>query len=255
MSDPERAKEGYDRIAADYNSQYAPTPGGALESELIGIALGDLTGLAVLDLGGGSGIHAREAVDRGAVAVDIVDISPGMLKIAEETEKSLGRNVMRFFEGDAAKPLSHLPLREGGYDVVMVNWVLDFADTRDVLDAMLGNAAGQLKKGGLYVGVRVANPHSANYTSGKYGVKATWLQPLPGRVRYRIVIDGNPPFELEGVSLEVLYSGSPEVYEAAGLTDVQLVPFDQTDVVQKDPEFWKDFLEDPFFAVVKAVKG
>jgi hypothetical protein len=36
-------------------------------------ALGDCTGLSVLDLGGGNGVRARHAVNLGAIAVDVVD--------------------------------------------------------------------------------------------------------------------------------------------------------------------------------------
>ncbi|KAK4245068.1 ubiquinone menaquinone biosynthesis C-methyltransferase [Corynascus novoguineensis] len=237
MSNPEQARQEYDRIAADYNNQYGLTRTGALESELVSIALGgNLAGLSILDLGGGSGIHARGAVERGAAAVDIVDVSPGMMKVAEDIERSLGRNVMRFFEGDAAKPLSHLPLRDAGYDVVMANWVLDFAETRDVLDAMLGNAVRYLKPGGLY------------------GVEYAWYKPIPGGVKYKVVVASDPPIEFEGATLDVLCSGSPEVYEKAGLRNIEQIPPGAARVAQEEPEHWKEFLEDPFFVVVKAIK-
>jgi ubiquinone/menaquinone biosynthesis C-methylase UbiE len=119
MLDNQDTKQVYDSLAVEYNEQYSAVPTSVLEYDLIGVALGDMTGRTVLDLGGGSGIHARQAVELGAVAVDIVDLSPGMMKVAEDLEKAAGRDVMRFFEADVAKPLSHLPLREGGYDVVM----------------------------------------------------------------------------------------------------------------------------------------
>ena len=176
-----------------------------------------------------------------------------MIKVAEDTEKTRGRNVMRFFEADAAKPLSHLPLREEGYDVVMANWVLDYAETPDMLEAMWRNAVGHLKSGGLFVGIRCANPHSVNLKTGKYGVLLKRLEPVPGGVKY-MVQTCDPPVEIEAVALEVLCSGSHEVYEKAGLTNIETVPYESAEVVRKDMEFWKDFIEDPFFAVVKAVK-
>jgi ubiquinone/menaquinone biosynthesis C-methylase UbiE len=253
MSNPNQARQDYDSIADDYNDRYAPTLTGALEGQLIAAALGDLTGLTVLDLGGGSGTHARTAIEQGAVAVDIVDISPGMMKAAADTEKALGRNVMRFFEADVAKPLTHLPLREDGYDVVMANWVLDYAETPDLLEAMSRNTVGHLKSGGLFVGIRVANPHSKNLKTGKYGVMLKRLEPIPGGVKYTVqVLD--PPLEIEAAALDVFCSGSHEVYEKAGLTDVEIIPYEAAAVVQKNPEFWNDFVEDPIFAVAKAVK-
>jgi SAM-dependent methyltransferase len=51
--------------------------------------LGDCTGLKVLDVGGGSGLHARKAIDAGATVVDVVDISPEMMRAGQEIETSL----------------------------------------------------------------------------------------------------------------------------------------------------------------------
>lgn len=262
MSNPEQAKREYDALADEYNG-YLQTPNGLLESQLVKAALGDLTGLTVLDLGGGSGLHAREAIDLGAVSVDIVDISTGMLKVAQDIEKSMGRDVMRFFEGDAAKTLSHLPLREEGYDVVMANWVFNFAESIEVLEAMFRNATTYLKSGGRFVSVRDANitPESAVSSSsgphGKYGSTLVWVKPLTGGERgfkYFARLHTNVPVEFEGSSLEVLNSGSTEIYEKAGLTDVEIVPYESAEAVRKDPEFWKEFLELPYIAVVKAIK-
>jgi len=248
------ARREYDTIAVDYDKSYLSHPSGKLEQQLISDALGDLTGLTVLDLAGGGGIHARTAIAQGAVAVDLVDISPGMIKVAQDIEASLGRNVMRFFEGDASKPLSHLPLREDGYDVVMANWLLNFAETTEVLDAMLANAAGYLKKGGLFVGIRTANVRSAVLRSGCYGVKLREMRPFKGGVRYTVSVLTDPPVDLEGVTLDVLDSGSAEVYERNGLTEVETIPCEAARVVQEDPEYWEGFKKDPYYAVVKAVR-
>ncbi|KAK4132812.1 S-adenosyl-L-methionine-dependent methyltransferase, partial [Trichocladium antarcticum] len=226
----EQARQEYDSVAPNYNGILG-TPMGAIECQLIRHALGDLTGLTVLDLGGGTGLRARDAIDLGATAVDVVDLAPGMLRVAEETEKSVGRNVMRFFEADVGKPLSHLPLRAEGYDVVMANWVLNYADSTDVLDAMLGNITGHLKPGGLFVGVRDANPRSPNYRSGKYGATVQSETPIAGGFKYSVVIHSDPPMQFEGVTLDVLNSGSPELYEKAGLTNVEIVPYERAEVV------------------------
>lgn len=53
--------------------QYDNVPWGILEHQLQEAALGDCTGMTVLDLGGGQGLRARHAIDHGAVAVDVVD--------------------------------------------------------------------------------------------------------------------------------------------------------------------------------------
>lgn len=57
--------EGYGR--------YIDTPFATLEHQLHASALGDCAGITVLDLGGGQGLRARQVIDHGAAAVDVVD--------------------------------------------------------------------------------------------------------------------------------------------------------------------------------------
>lgn len=249
----DQVKTDYDKSAVTYND-YSTLPSGQLELQLIKVALGDCTGLAILDLGGGTGLHARSAMDQGADSVDIVDISAGMLRIGQDMAKSLGReHSMRFFEADVSRSLAHVPLREE-YDLVMANWIFSFADTRELLQGMFHNIVRFLKPGGRFVGVRDADPYSPALESGKYGGSCKWVEEIPGGVKYLCVINCTPPIEFEGCSLELIYSGSTAIYEEFGLTDVSVVPYESAELVRKDPGFWKLFLERPNLAVVQAVK-
>lgn len=122
----------YDSIASQW-ADYASLPLGKLEQELIIKAIGNCTGLTVLDLGGGDGQYARKAIDMGAELVDVLDISPAMLEVGIEHEAKAGREgKIRWFEADASKALHHLPLIPDGYDIVMCNWVFDHATNLDV---------------------------------------------------------------------------------------------------------------------------
>lgn len=254
VSTSKQAESDYDNCAIVYND-YTLLPSGQLESELIEIALGDCKGLTILDLGGGTGVHARQAIDLGAVTVDIIDISAGMLSIGGEIEKSLGReNRIRFHQGDVSMPLSHLQLQSEGYDIVMGNWIFSFADSMELLEEIFSNILGNLKAGGRFIGVRDADPWSPCLKSGKYGGSCKWIRDMPGGVRYLCVLHSTPPIEFEGASLEVIYSGSSEIYERFGLTDVKTVSYESAKVVQNDLEFWQSFLERPCLAVVTAVK-
>ena len=58
LPQPSQAKRDYDALAGTYDN-YSLLPSGQLESELIRLALGNCKGLSVLDLGGGTGLHAR----------------------------------------------------------------------------------------------------------------------------------------------------------------------------------------------------
>ncbi|KAK4193254.1 ubiquinone menaquinone biosynthesis C-methyltransferase [Podospora australis] len=251
----ELAKKEYDILAKSYN-RYSQTPAGIIESQLIAKALGDLTGLHVLDLAGGSGTHAREALSYGAASVDIVDISPSMLAVAASLSPP---SVLRTFETDASLPLTHLPLRKEGYDVVMANWLLSFVDSLSMLEGIFTNISTYLKPGGIFVSIRDNDPFSPNLLSGKTGCEAVWSKPLPeGKPKgaqyfVRMHVEG-PPIEFMVYTLETIYSGSTEWYEKAGLVDYQTIPYDEAATVKEDPEFWKDFLERPWLAVVRAVK-
>ncbi|KAK0728922.1 S-adenosyl-L-methionine-dependent methyltransferase [Apiosordaria backusii] len=231
MTSQDLAKTSYDEVATAYDG-YAQTPAGIIEAQLIANALDDnLSGLHVLDLGGGSGIHARECIEYGAESVDIVDISPEMLKVASSIEESLGRkDKIRAFEADASKPLSEygLLLRES-YDVVMANWIFSHADKRSTLEGMFANIGAYLKPGGIFVGIRDANPLSHNFQTGKYGVHVKWVKEIEGGVKYWAVLHCKPePVEFEVSSLEIIYGGSKELYEDVGLTEVEEVPLERS---------------------------
>src|SRR3954471_19097124 len=101
----------YDTFAPSY-ATIESLPISRIEANLIRTALGDCTGLSVLDLGGGSGLHARRAIDAGAASVDVLDISVEMMKAGEAIETQLGRGPgtgnekLRWFAADLAKPLA-----------------------------------------------------------------------------------------------------------------------------------------------------
>ena len=108
-------KDQYDALASMYDS-IEELPQSAMYQELVQKALGDCKGSIVLDLGGGTGLHARNAVAKGA-RVDVVDIAPEMLEVGKNIEAKMGRkDSIRWFFGDITKPLKDLPETE--YDIV-----------------------------------------------------------------------------------------------------------------------------------------
>ncbi|GAB0133977.1 hypothetical protein EsDP_00002365 [Epichloe bromicola] len=254
MATFQEVKHDYDTQAQGYND-ITHLPCNILETQLLEAALGDCTGLHVLDFGGGSGLHARQAVDAGAASVDIIDLSTEMLRVAEAEEKKLGRaDKVRCFEADVTGPLDHLGLRPQ-YDLVMSNFCFDHATTRPELEAMWRNAVSYLKPGGRFVGARVANMRSEAATGGKYGVTYKDFQDIPGGVRYRYRINVGEPVEFEACSLALSYEGGTEMHRQFGLVDYEEVPLTSAKTIRDDPAFWKTFLDDPSMAVVKATKA
>ncbi|KAH8885926.1 S-adenosyl-L-methionine-dependent methyltransferase [Thozetella sp. PMI_491] len=251
-------KKQYDTFARKYSS-IEDLPCSRVEGQLIRIALGDCTGLTVLDLGGGSGIHARKAIEAGAAVVDVFDISTQMLGIGEELESQLGRHGrIRWFEADATRPLAE-QVRDGvlpsnGYDVVMVNWTFDHSTCMEDLTGMWQNVVENLKPGGRFLGVRVQNVRAGHVSYGKYGVKYNEVDEIPGGFKYIVEHLTEPPFSFGATSMESNYSLADEIPRKLGLIDFEVIRPEETDEVKSDLAFWDDFLRDPSFTVVVAKK-
>lgn len=155
----EQARLDYDKAASSY-SGYNALPSGQLKAELIRIALSDYSGYTVLDLGGGIGYYARTALEPGATAVDLVNISAGMIQAGRELQKQQDTEKLRFWQADIAQPLNHLPLLSDGYNIIMANWIFSFAGSTETLYAILANIRRHLKPSGRFIGVRNTDPWS-----------------------------------------------------------------------------------------------
>lgn len=258
---PSMAADGkaqYDDFASSYTSA-ADLPCVKLESELVRNALGDCTGLTILDLGGGSGIHARHAIDAGAASVDVFDISEEMLRMGWEIEATLGRQGrIRWFRADATKPLTQqteprsLPV--DGYDVVMVNWTFDNAKSTAEHRGMWENALSHLKPNGRFLSLRLQNLRPAYMTSGRYGVRFKDFEDIPGGVKYEVECHTQPLFTWGCTAMDSSPAEMDEIPREFGLVDMEFANPAQTETVQNNLEFWKDFLHDPFFAMVTGRK-
>ncbi|ROV95972.1 hypothetical protein VMCG_07973 [Cytospora schulzeri] len=256
------SKDQHEAQASSYG-RFEPTPFGILEHQLHESALGDCTDLTVLDLGGGQGLRARQAVDHGAKAVDVVDLSPEMMHMGQKIEESLGRGnkVLRWFEADVSKPeeLARVPLRfkEEGYDMVMSNWLFDHAGDMAMLDGMLRSIVAYLKPGGRFIGTRAFNtPRAPAMTSSKYGATFKDFEEIPGGLAYRYVLHMDPPVQYDAASMEATYNPAKmdELHAKYGLEDTQIEPYGNASWIRSDPDYWKLFLDQPSIAIVKARK-
>jgi ubiquinone/menaquinone biosynthesis C-methylase UbiE len=77
-------------VAEHYNTTYTTLPQSQLEIELTVAALGECSNKLVLDLGGGTGLNARQALDAGAARADLVDISPAMVEEGKKADEEAG---------------------------------------------------------------------------------------------------------------------------------------------------------------------
>lgn len=242
-------EQNYATNAGGYD-QFLNLPLGTLEQQLFSLCIKDCHGMKVLDLGGGTGNRARDAIEAGAKEVDVVDISPDMMRLGKGYEKSIGRDIIKWYHGDASKSLQHLGL--GQYDLVIANGVFDHAHDVEELDMMWRNCALYLKPAGMVIANR-NNPKSKAAASGQYGVKLGDFEEFPAGFSYRYRMMTEPPLEFESMALDTYFTGSREVpgkyFEA-----FEVVPWEQTEVVKKDPEFWREYLEDPILYILTARK-
>lgn len=245
----------YDIISAQYDS-ITEMPLAQMEWQLTEAALGDCTGKTVLDLGGGTGLHARQAVDLGAVVVDNVDISPGMLEDGKsQGDKLGGSEPINWHVGDISKPLDNLPLKEA-YDIILIGWTFDHAESEKQLEGMWQNASRYAKPGARLVNIRIANPHSPAGQSGKYGVQFTDFGDIPGGLSYKYAIATKPIFSCPATTMKssMDFERAKKLAEQHGFVDYRQVPAHELKVVENDPEFWTLYLEEPFFVCVTATK-
>jgi malonyl-CoA O-methyltransferase len=153
---------GYDRWSEIYDTESNPLIG--LEEPVVREALGDVAGLAALDLGCGTGRHALWLAGAGA-SVTAVDFSRRMMEKARAKPES---EKVRFLAHDLHE---RLPFADGAFDVVVSGLVLEHL--RDFAP-FFSEAHRVLKPGGRAV---VSGMHPAMFLRD---VRARFHDPVTG---------------------------------------------------------------------------
>ena len=190
---PEMAdiRRGYDRWSLIYDQEANPLV--ALEEPVVREALGDVAGLAVLDLGCGTGRHSLWLAANGAV-VTAVDFSKGMMRKARSKPGAEG---IRFLAHDLHEPL---PFAERSFDRVVSGLVLEHLRE---LGPFFTEAHRVLRPGGRAV---VSAMHPAMFLKGvraRFTDPATGEKVQPGSVEHSIgdfvMVAVRAGFALEGI--------------------------------------------------------
>ena len=167
-------RRGYDRWASIYDHEANPLI--ALEEPVVREALGEVRGLAVLDLGCGTGRHSLWLAQAGA-AVTAVDFSAGML---DEARGKPGAETVHFLVHDLHEPL---PFEGGSFDRVVSGLVLEHLRE---LGPFFGEAQRVLRPGGRAV---VSAMHPAMFLKGtqaRFTDPATGEKVEPGSVDHSL---------------------------------------------------------------------
>jgi ubiquinone/menaquinone biosynthesis C-methylase UbiE len=138
-------REGYDRWSEIYDDEANPLI--MIEEPMVARLLGDVNGLAILDVGCGTGRHAVRLANAGGVVTG-VDFSSGML---EKARKKPGASGVRFIEQDAS---GALPFADKSFDRVISCLVVDHV--RD-LHAFFGELGRVCRRDGFIV-ISVMHP-------------------------------------------------------------------------------------------------
>ena len=259
MTSSALSKTQYDTFASQYASM-EELPGEIVATCLLRNAVAKMAhGLKVLDLACGTGTYARMLLDMEiAEHIVAVDISSGMLQVGEamESERPSPPRI-RFHVADCAAPLDHLSLEPGSFDLVMGNWLFNYASNRAELTGMWRNVATYLKPGGTFVGLKEnTNPENHLKRDYKYGIKYKVIEKVEDGLKMHIEANTEPKIEFDGYSLQGrLYEDVPV---EVGMTEVVHREPSVADLpkgAEENMDFWKGFLENPYCILGTAVKA
>lgn len=133
----------FDELAALYEEFSRQPFRQELEFPSVLAALGDVSGLRILDLGCGSGVYTRMLAGLGAVVTG-VDESRGMIEYAERRERDDPTGAT-YLAGPVPEEYA------GTMDVVLGVYVLPYATTSAELTGLCRTAARALRPGGVFV--------------------------------------------------------------------------------------------------------
>ncbi|MFE9577002.1 class I SAM-dependent methyltransferase [Nocardia sp. NPDC006044] len=219
-----------------------------LEAPSLLAAIGDLTGLSVLDAGCGSGFYVRVFARLGAARVTGIDPSPGMLAVAEEREAAQPAGV-HYVQADLADAA-----RVGPVDLVTAVYVLPYAKSIADLGRMCRGAADALRPGGRFVAFALNPEFSAD--PGWYERYGFTLQSKPVRAQGEPLTltsyQFEPPVTVTG------YRWTQAAHETAlhdaGFEDIAWTAPEPTPegIAEHGAAFWQPYIQCPHALIVTA---
>ena len=205
-------------------------------------AIGDVTGLDVLDVGCGEGYMARELAGRGARHVTGIDKSAELVAAA----RAAGVPETTFGEGSA----DDLPFKSGSFDLVLANHLLN--DLPDITEP-ISEFARVLKPGGRLVALML-HPCFYGHRAERTSIKRTL--PVSEYFDYRAI---EQPFEVDGITspaATVTWVRPLEAYTKAivsqGLVITGLTEPHPSEQQVASSQWWRENFPRPIFLLITA---
>lgn len=239
----------YDSIAEAYRDSKRLPFRECIERHTLFKTLGNIQGKAALDLACGDGFYTRLIRQAGATEAIGIDISPEMIRLAEQEEKRqpLG---CRYVCQDVAKMKPSTPV-----DVVVAMYLLNYANTAERLRRFCQVCYNALRPAGRLVGVNdnILNPPKGTLLWKKYGFEKTCPHPAKEGdiILYTITNQDGRSFQFQNYYLK------PKTYQdafrAAGFQHFRWIPLSLHPSQQNNP-FWDDFMANPPIIGLEAQK-
>lgn len=141
----------YDRIGARFEESKSTAAFSAADTHSLLLEIGDVSGLAALDLACGYGFNTRLLAERGARRVVGVDVSAEMIRLARRYERE-GPLGTEYEVADVAT----MPVL-GAFELATAVYLFNYAPTRAALHAMFARIRANLTDTGRLVAI-VPNP-------------------------------------------------------------------------------------------------
>ncbi len=241
----------YDPIAEQYKRSKQMPWRTFVECYTLMQLAGDANGLAVLDVACGEGFYTRMIRQQGADRVTGVDLSQGMITLAQQQE-DVNQQGIAYIVGDARE----LPVQDE-YDLAIAAYLLNYARTREELQSMCDGIARALKPGGRFVTVNSSPafhfPTSPSFRQFGFETQASsnWEEGTPITWTFHLE-DG--PFDIENYYLSV--PTHEAAFRQAGFSEVRWHPpqLSPDGLQDQTNAFWSPLLENSPIAFIECVK-
>ena len=232
----------YDAIAREYQRTKESPLRRHVEAYSFFQMLGDVSGLAVLDLACGEGFYTRLIRQAGAASAVGVDISSEMIALAKDSERQCPLGIEYMCSDVAALP------DLGLFDVVSAAYLLHYATDSEKLQAMCRRIASQLKPGGRFVCINENPDQSVDAYAGyaQYGFnKSVQVPRQEGSAITYAMVSGRKMIRFDA------YYYARDTYEsalrAAGFSEIAWRPLGlgPEGNAECGADYWQEYLSNP----------